>query len=118
MQSCAKKSAINFVTDCWVMIVTLVFKYIKSTTELIFIIVLRHIRSDKSEVLILIPSMPGTQEMIFPKMQPLVHAHSELSAGCLQLQFCAFRTDQGSQKVRAGASGVPGCSGVPCILQP
>lgn len=37
-----QKSAINFVTGCSVIIVTLVFKYIKSTTELIFIILLRH----------------------------------------------------------------------------
>lgn len=66
-------------------IVTLVFKYIKSTAELIFIILLRHISSDKSEILILIYSMPGTEEMIFQKMQTLVHTHSEPSAGCLQL---------------------------------
>lgn len=65
--------------------------------------------------------MPDTQEMIFHKKQPLVHARSELGAGCLQLQYrvlAAFRTDQGSQKTRAGASDVSGCGRVPCILQP
>lgn len=42
VQILCKKSAIDFVTDSSVVIVTLLFKYIKSTPELIFIILLRH----------------------------------------------------------------------------
>ena len=68
-------------------IVTLISKYIKTTAELIFIILLRHmvLLVEKSERCILIYSMPGTQEVIFQKTQPLVYVHSERSSGCLQL---------------------------------
>lgn len=94
-------SAINFVTDFSVIIVTIISKYLKTTAELIFIILLRHtvllIETNLKDVFSF-TQFQALRRWFFPKTQPLVYVHSEHRSGCLWLQHWVLITFKNQTK--------------------
>lgn len=83
-KSHSEHSAMNSVTDFFVIFVTIISKYIKTAAELIFIMLLRHM--DLLAETNLKDIFSFTQCQALRTMQPLVYVHSERSSGCLQLR--------------------------------